>query len=242
MRSTGISYPTGSEMAIAAFALDPRHTALLVIDMQRDFCEPGGYAAASGADVRLLRAPIGNIRRLLDAARETGAMVAFTREGHRADLSDCLPAKRRRSALAGAPIGACGPLGRLLIRGERGHGIIDELGPAGGEPIVDKPGYCAFYQTDLELLLKARDIRQVILTGVTTEVCVSSTLRGAVERGFDCLAVGDACASGNMDLHRAALAMVEVEGGLFGRVATSAEVCDALRAGRLAANPSNPTS
>jgi nicotinamidase-related amidase len=228
-------------MAAAASALDSRYTALLVIDMQRDFCEPGGYAATAGADVRLLRAPIGNIRRLLDAARETGAMVVFTREGHRADLSDCPPTKRRRSAVAGAPIGASGPLGRLLIRGERGHDIIDELAPTGGEPVVDKPGYCAFFQTDLELLLKTRGIRQVIFTGVTTEVCVSSTLRGAVERGFDCLVVGDACASGNMDLHRAALAMVEVEGGLFGRVATTAEVCDALRAPRSAAKPSDST-
>lgn len=195
--------------------------ALIVIDMQRDFCAPGGYADQAGLDISLLRAPIPAISRLLEAARQKGWLVLHTREGHRADLSDLPESKRLRAENAGAPIGSPGPLGRLLIRGEYGHDLIDELQPLPGEPVIDKPGYSAFAFTDLELLLRNRGITHLWITGVTTEVCVSSTLRSAVERGYACTLVSDACASGYPQLHAAALAMVDVEGGLFGRVCDS---------------------
>jgi nicotinamidase-related amidase len=196
-------------------------TALIVIDMQRDFCAPGGYADQAGLDISLLRAPIPAIQRLLAYAREQGLLVLHTREGHRADLSDLPEPKRLRAEKAGAPIGHPGPLGRLLVRGEFGHDLIDELQPLTGEPIIDKPGYSAFAHTDLDLLLRNRGITHLWISGVTTEVCVSSTLRSAVERGYACTLVSDACASGYPDLHAAALAMVDVEGGLFGRVCDS---------------------
>lgn len=209
-------------------SLDPRRCALLLIDMQRDFCTPGGYAASAGLDVARLRAVVPAQQRLLAAARRAGLLVVHTREGHRADLSDLLPAKRHRAERAGAPIGARGPLGRLLLRGEYGHDFIDELQPQAGEPVIDKPGYSAFHATDLELILRARGIDTLLLTGVTTEVCVSSTLRSAVERGFECITLADACASADPALHAAALAMIGVEGGLFGRVADTAGVLAAL--------------
>lgn len=201
-------------------------TALLVIDMQRDFCAPGGYADQAGLDVSRLRAPIPVLQRLLAAARELGLLVIHTREGHRADLSDLTESKRLRAVHAGAPIGTEGPLGRLLVRGEYGHDLIDELQPQTGEPVVDKPGYSAFASTDLDLLLRNRGITALVLTGVTTEVCVSSTLRDAVERGYACTLVSDACASPYPELHTAALAMVEVEGGVFGRVCDSRQLLD----------------
>ncbi|MGY4827176.1 cysteine hydrolase family protein [Sphaerotilaceae bacterium SBD11-9] len=204
--------------------LQPGSTALIVIDMQRDFCAPGGYAARAGLDVSRLAAPIAAIGRLLGAARAAGWLVVHTREGHRPDLSDCPPEKLRRSAAAGAAIGSPGPLGRLLVRGEAGHDFIDELQPLAGEPVVDKPGYGAFHQTDLAQILAARGIATLVLCGVTTEVCVHSTLREAVDRGFRCITVGDACAGSSPALHAAALAMVGVEGGIFGRVAQSAEL------------------
>jgi nicotinamidase-related amidase len=201
-------------------------TALLVIDMQRDFCAPGGYADLAGLDVSLLRAPIPVLQRLLAAARELGLLVIHTREGHRADLSDLTECKRMRAANAGAAIGTQGPLGRLLVRGEYGHDLIDELQPLTGEPVVDKPGYSAFASTDLDLLLRNRGIKALVVTGVTTEVCVSSTLRDAVERGYACTLVSDACASPYPELHAAALAMVEVEGGVFGRVCDSRQLLE----------------
>lgn len=197
------------------------HAALLVIDMQRDFCAPGGYAAHAGLDIERLRAPIEPIRRLLVAARRCGLLVVHTREGHRADLSDLPETKRRRTEACGAPIGTPGPMGRLMVRGEYGNDLIDELQPEPGEPVIDKPGYSAFAHTDLELLLRNRGIRHLILTGVTTEVCVSSTLRHAVDLGFACLTVADACGSAYPTLHAAALSMIGVEGGLFGEVITS---------------------
>nr|WP_272888489.1 isochorismatase family cysteine hydrolase [Stutzerimonas stutzeri] len=197
------------------------HTALLVIDMQRDFCAPGGYADQAGLDIERLRAPIEPIRQLLVAARRCGLFIAHTREGHRADLSDLPETKRRRAQASGAPIGTPGPMGRLMVRGEYGNDLIDELQPEPGEPVIDKPGYSAFAHTDLELLLRNRGIRQLILTGVTTEVCVSSTLRHAVDLGFSCLTVADACGSAYPPLHAAALSMIGVEGGLFGEVITS---------------------
>jgi biuret amidohydrolase len=144
--------------------------------------------------------------------------VIHTREGHRADLSDCLPAKFARSCKAGAEIGSAGPLGRLLVRGEYGHDIIDELKPILGEPIVDKPGYGAFHQTDLSQILDNHDIKRLHICGVTTEVCVHSTLREAIDRGYECVLVSDACGSAYPDLHDAALKMVGVEGGIFGKV------------------------
>lgn len=198
--------------------------ALIVIDMQRDFCAPGGYADQAGLDIARLRAPIPAISRLLDSARALGLLVVHTREGHRPDLTDLHESKRRRAEYAGAPIGAQGPLGRLLVRGEHGHDLIDELRPLPGEPVVDKPGYSAFAYTDLDLLLRRRGIGHLVLCGVTTEVCVSSTLRAAVELGYACTLASDACGSPSAELHAAALAMVEVEGGLFGRVLDSQAV------------------
>ena len=199
-------------------------TALLIIDMQRDFCDPRGYAAQAGMDVAVLRQPIPAILALRAAARQHGMLVIYTREGHRADGSDCHPEKLRRSQHAGARIGSSGPMGRLLIRGETGHDMVDELQPLPGEPVVDKPGYGAFYQTDLELLLRSRGVRQLVITGVTTDVCVHSTLREAVDRGFACTTVADACAAAEPALHAAALRMIGGEGGIFGRVTDSAAV------------------
>lgn len=202
--------------------LDPATTALLVIDMQRDFLDPGGYAAYAGLDISALRRPIPAIQHFLASARRLGMLVVHTREGHRPDLADCPPTKLERSRAAGAEIGSAGPLGRLLVRGEFGHDFIDELAPLPGEPVVDKPGYGAFHQTDLAQILRTRGIRNLILTGVTTEVCVHSTLREAVDHGYRCMLARDACGSAHRHLHEAALQMVTVEGGLFGRVAASA--------------------
>ncbi len=199
--------------------MDPCRTALIVIDMQRDFLDPGGYAAAAGLDVGALRRVIPYVRQLLDRARSLDILVIHTREGHRPDLSDCPPAKLERSRKAGAEIGSAGPLGRLLVRGEYGHDIIGELRPLLYEQIVDKPGYGAFHQTDLEQLLKKHDIHNLLICGVTTEVCVHSTLREATDRGYRTVLVADACGSAHPDLHEAALRMVAVEGGIFGRVA-----------------------
>ena len=191
-------------------------SALIIIDMQRDFLDAGGYAANAGMDITALRKPIPNIARLLSIAREKEMLIVHTREGHRPDMRDCPPAKLARSRNAGAEIGCMGPLGRLLIRGEFGHDIIDELKPMMGEPVVDKPGYGAFYQTDLAQILCNNHIKQLYICGVTTEVCVHSTLREAVDRGYECVLVNDACGSAHADLHTAAIQMVVVEGGIFG--------------------------
>lgn len=209
--------------------IDPAVTALLVIDMQRDFCSPRGYAALAGLDVDRLSRPIIQIRRLLSAARETCMLVVHTREGHQPDMTDCSPEKMRRSIQAGAPIGSSGPMGRLLVRGEYGHDFIDELQPLSGEVVLDKPGYGAFYLTDLEGVLTSRNIGQLILCGVTTEVCVHSTLREAVDRGYSCITVGDATAASDPALQAPALAMIGVEGGIFGRVLTADQVLLALQ-------------
>jgi biuret amidohydrolase len=192
-------------------------SALIIIDMQRDFLDAGGYAAMAGLDVSALRKSIPFIQTLLKAARKNKMLVIHTREGHRPDLSDCMPTKLARSRNAGAEIGSAGPLGKLLIRGEYGHDIINELKPIDGEPIVDKPSYGAFYQTDLAQILAVHDIERLYICGVTTEVCVHSTLREAVDRGYDCMLVSDACGSANTDLHDAAIKMVAVEGGIFGQ-------------------------
>jgi nicotinamidase-related amidase len=205
-------------------------TALLIIDMQRDFCDPRGYAAQAGMDVQLLRTPIAPILALRAQARRLGWRVIYTREGHRPDGSDCHPEKMRRSLAAGAAIGSAGPMGRLLIRGAHGHDLIDELVPLPGEPVVDKPGYGAFYQTDLELLLRSAGIQSLVLTGVTTDVCVHSTLREAVDRGFACTTVSDACAAGDLQLHAAALRMIHGEGNIFGRVVDTATLLQEMPA------------
>lgn len=199
-------------------------SALLVIDMQRDFCSAGGYAAQAGLDVTRLSSVISNIRLMLDAARAAGMAVVHTREGHLPDLSDCPPEKLRRSRAAGAEIGSMGPLGRLLVRGEYGHDFIDELQPVAGELVIDKPGYGAFFRTSLQDELQRRGITRLLLCGVTTEVCVHSTLREAVDRGLRCVLVSDGCAASDPALQAPALQMVRVEGGIFGELATAAEV------------------
>jgi nicotinamidase-related amidase len=192
--------------------------ALLVIDMQRDFLDPLGYVAQSGVNVSILRRTIAPVTRLLSAARAAGIPVIHTREGHRPDLSDLTDYKRRRAVGSGAPIGSIGPLGRLLVRGEPGHAIIDEVSPIPGEPVIDKPGFGAFYATDLETILKALGISALTIAGVTTDICVHSTLREAVDRGFECTTVSDACAAGDPTVHEAMLACVAGEGGILGRV------------------------
>lgn len=210
--------------------LDPSTTALVVIDMQRDFCSPGGYAHQAGLDIARMQAVVANVQRLLTAARAAGLHVFHTREGHLPDLSDCPPAKLARSVAAGAPIGSAGPLGRLLVRGEQGHDFVPELRPLASEHVIDKPGYGAFHKTTLGALLAAFGIRRLILCGVTTEVCVHSTLREAVDRGFACVTVGDATAASQAELQAPALAMIGVEGGIFGSVCSTAECTAALQA------------
>jgi nicotinamidase-related amidase len=204
-------------------------TALLAIDMQRDFCSPCGYADTAGLDVARLAEPIQRIAELLSAARAAGMLVVHTREGHVPDLSDCPPEKLARSQRAGAAIGSMGPLGRLLVRGEVGHDFVDALQPCEGEWVIDKPGYGAFYQTDLHSRLQARGIHNLVLCGVTTEVCVHSSLREAVDRGYACTVVSDATAASEPALQAPALAMVAVEGGIFGSVQTTAQLLNQWR-------------
>lgn len=208
--------------------LDPATTALIVIDMQRDFCSPGGYAHQAGLDITRMQAVVAQVKALLAAARGAGLHVIHTREGHLPDLSDCPPAKLARSVAAGAPIGSHGPLGRLLVRGEQGHDFVPELRPLASEHVIDKPGYSAFHKTTLGALLGAFGIRRLLLCGVTTEVCVHSTLREAVDRGFECLTVGDATAASQPELQAPALAMIGVEGGIFGGVCSTADAVAAL--------------
>ena len=196
----------------------PRASALLVIDMQRDFLDPLGYVAQTGVDVSILRRTIAPVRRLLAAARAATIPVIHTREGHRSDLSDLTVFKQRRAAGSGAPIGSVGPLGRLLVRGEPGHAIIADAAPLPGETVIDKPGFGAFYATDLELILRAAGISALTIAGVTTDICVHSTLREAVDRGFDCTTVADACAAGDPAVHAAMLTCIAGEGGILGRV------------------------
>jgi nicotinamidase-related amidase len=209
------------------YVLDPSAAALVVIDMQRDFLEPGGFGASLGNDVSQLRSTIAPIQAVLGASRHAGMTVIHTREGHLPDLSDCPPAKRLR----GSPtlrIGDLGPNGRILIRGEAGHDIIDEVAPLAAEPVIDKPGKGAFYATELGAILEARGIRQLVVTGVTTEVCVHTTVREANDRGYECLVLSDCVGSYIPDFQAAGLAMIAAQGGIFGWVSSSESYLQAL--------------
>ncbi|WP_405181219.1 cysteine hydrolase [Nocardia sp. NBC_01377] len=209
------------------FSFDPSTTALLVIDMQRDFLLPGGFGESLGNDVELLRSVIDPLARLMTAARSANIPVIHTREGHLPDLSDCPPAKLRR----GNPsqrIGDPGQFGRILVRGEYGHDIVDELAPLPDEVVIDKPGKGAFYATDLGAVLARNSIESLLVTGVTTEVCVHTTVREANDRGYECLVVSDCVGSYFPEFQRVGLDMIAAQGGIFGWVADSATVIDAL--------------
>ncbi len=209
------------------FEFDPKTSALLLIDFQRDFVDPGGFGEALGNDVSLLRRAVAPAAEVLAAARRKGLLVVHTREGHRPDLADCPPSKRARGRLR-TGIGDPGPMGRILVRGEPGHDIVKELAPRPGEPVVDKPGKGAFYATDLQAILTSRAIRQLVVCGVTTEVCVHTTVREANDRGYDCLVLEDCVASYFPEFQAAALRMVKAQGGIFGWVADSTRFLAAL--------------
>ena len=210
-----------------SYSFDPATTALVMIDMQRDFVEPHGFGEALGNDVSLLRRAIEPCTRLLEAARQAGLLIVHTREGHRADLSNCPAAKLTRGGKTF--IGQQGSMGRILIQGEPGHDIIPELYPLSGEPIIDKPGKGAFYATDLHLILQARAIKSLIICGVTTEVCVQTTAREANDRGYEVLIPEDCCASYFPEFHRAALEMIKAQGAIVGWVSDADAVINALR-------------
>jgi biuret amidohydrolase len=210
-----------------AIAIAPERTALVIIDMQRDFLEPGGFGETLGNDVSLLKKAVEPCRALLALARRIGMLVIHTREGHRPDLADAPRSKLERGAPA-LRIGSPGPMGRILIRGEAGHDIIQELYPLPSEPIVDKPGKGAFYATDLGAMLQYRGIESLIVCGVTTEVCVHTTVREANDRGYQCLVPGDCCASYFPEFHDAGLRMIKAQGGIFGWVTDSKKVLSAF--------------
>jgi nicotinamidase-related amidase len=209
------------------FEFDPKKTALVMIDFQRDFVYPGGFGESLGNDTSLLLDALPAAKRVLEACREAGIFVIHTREGHRPDLSDLPPAKYRR----GNPslhIGDQGPMGRLLVRGSLGHDIVEEVYPIEGEPVVDKPGKGAFYATDMDAILKMKGIEKLIFCGVTTEVCVQTTVREANDRGYDACVLSDAVASYFPEFQRVALEMIKAQGGIFGWVSDSAAFLEAL--------------
>jgi biuret amidohydrolase len=211
-------------------AFDRARAALVIIDMQRDFLEPGGFGAALGNDVSLLRRAIEPTRRVLAAARAAEMLVVHTREGHRPDLTDLPPAKKARGRLK-TGIGDRGPMGRILVWGEPGHDIIAELAPVGGEPVIDKPGKGAFHATDLDSILRNRGIAQLVVCGVTTEVCVNTTVREANDRGYECLVLEDCVGSYFPEFHEMGLRMIKAQGGIFGWVGRSEPLIAALGEG-----------
>lgn len=225
--------PTETLLTVEAepygFDLMPTTCALLIIDMQRDFLEPGGFGEALGNDVSQLRRTIEPNKKLLAAWRAHGLQVLHTREGHRPDLADLPPAKKIRGRSATC-IGDPGPMGRILVRGEAGHDIIPELYPLPGEPVIDKPGKGAFFATDLHAILQHRGIRQLIVTGVTTEVCVNTTVREANDRGYDCLVPSDCVGSYFPEFQEMGLKMIKAQGGIFGWVTHSEKIHAALAA------------
>jgi biuret amidohydrolase len=211
-----------------AFDFELGGTALVIIDMQRDFLEPGGFGAALGNDVSLLRRAIEPTQRLIAAARGAGMFVVHTREGHRPDLADLPRAKRERGRFP-TGIGDAGPMGRILVRGEAGHDIIPELYPLPGEPVIDKPGKGAFYATDLDAILTYRGITRLIVCGVTTEVCVHTTVREANDRGYDSLVVEDCTGSYFPEFHEMGLRMIKAQGGIFGWVGSSEQLIAVMK-------------
>ncbi|KAG9237018.1 putative Peroxyureidoacrylate/ureidoacrylate amidohydrolase RutB [Amylocarpus encephaloides] len=210
--------------------IDPKTTALVIIDMQRDFCSPGGYLAQQGYNISPVLDVIPRIQCLLEAFRRDDFPIYHTREGHRPSLATLSSREYHRSKLSPLGIGDAGPLGRLLIRGEEGHSIISELTPSSEEEIIDKPGRSAFAHTEFDLMLRIKGIKNLIIVGVTTDVCVHSTMREANDRAYDCLLVEDACAASGKGLHEGAIGSVMAEGGIFGAVGKTVDVLKALGA------------
>ena len=218
----------GTKYSVAAkpynFDFDLESTAFVIIDMQRDFLYPGGFGEALGNDVSTTNAIIPQVQKVLAKARERGMFVIHTREGHRPDLSDVPPSKLRR----GGDIGTPGPMGRILVRGEYGHDIVDELKPIEGEPVIDKPGKGSFYQTDLEIILQSKGIKSLIFAGVTTHVCVQTSIREANDRGYECLMLEDCCAAFDKKDHEDSIRMINQQGGIFGWTAPSKNLLSVL--------------
>ena len=213
----------------SSFDFSLKSTALIIIDMQRDFLETGGFGSSLGNDVSMLRNCIAPIKNLLESSRRSDLFILHTREGHREDLSDVHPEKQARCSTS-KKIGDNGPMGRILVRNQPGHGIIEELAPRANEPVIDKPGKGAFFSTDLDLLLRAAGITTTIICGVTTEVCVHTTVREANDRGYRVLVPEDCCGSYFPEFHRVGIEMISAQGGIFGHVTDSEAIVTALDA------------